>query len=849
MIKSAIFDIKQVVMQCPLFISFIIWVLVSANVTAQYTETINTNRPGTSQGAFSVGKNVVQFETGLVLGSERHDLFNNKTNTSEFQYNIRVGLLKEQLEFGLEGSYLRLNSDDRIGNDSGITRKGFPFNALGVKYLIYDPYKFKRERSANILSWNANRKFQWKKLIPAVSAYAAANFTSSTGDLSFQNNPDNRATEVQPNITPKFVISAHNVWSERLVFIANLVSRNLGSEFPEIRFITTTTYNYNSFLSFFGEYEAVSSKVYKDHLLKAGGAFLLTKDLQFDMRILGNFKNTPSIFNVAFGASYRLDYHKNTDNEYIDTGENYDAKKYVALIKKDIESGHLDKSVLTGELQSVIDEDVIIERFSGVDLESFAQEEEEEEEFDEEFDEDIEEEDTRIRWWQIGKKRRLRKKAFSDTLSTKSLAGTGGRRSDFLDDDFIKQKQAEITPAERTAEELAELEFRREEEENKKKKRLFGKNSKANEIYVDKITGDSIPPPDYSSMSKKERKIAEKRHKELFELDELGLEDLDLEGFADSIEEEQNTRDVEKARKKKEKAARKLAKKEKKRNKKDAFLYENEDDEPAFEGEEIKDPNPVIQNKLPEENFNESDEEEFDLEKALKEDKELQKLEAEIAREEEKERKRLEKEAAKNAKLEAELEKRNARQSEEKTKESQKQLEQEKKRLEENKLAKEKAAQLKEEKSRNEGNAKELKRLKEEQLAEEIKLKETARNKQVEEEKQREKEEALKRAAQQRLEEENKRAQLRKEAEQQRNIKEASKKQAKLEAEKQKTLEERNKKKQKEAKLEAEKALKAERDGKQKEAAVIKKSKTTKTSKKKKKSKFDEIEDEEEEEF
>ncbi len=791
MIKSAIFDIKQVVMQCPLFISFIIWVLVSANVTAQYTETINTNRPGTSQGAFSVGKNVVQFETGLVIGSERHDLFNNKTNTSEFQYNIRVGLLKEQLEFGLEGSYLRLNSDDRIGNDSGVIRKGFPFNALGVKYLIYDPYKYKRERSTNILSWNANRKFQWKKLIPAVSAYAAANFTSSTGDLSFQNNPDNRATEVQPSITPRFVISAHNVWSERLVFIANLVSRNLGSEFPEIRFITTTTYNYNSFLSFFGEYEAVSSKVYKDHLLKAGGAFLLTKDLQFDMRILGNFKNTPSIFNVAFGASYRLDYHKNTDNEYIDTGENYDAKKYVALIKKDIESGHLDESVLTGELQSVIDEDVIIERFSGVDLESFAQEEEEEEEFDEEFDEDIEEEDTRIRWWQIGKKRRLRKKALSDTLSTKSLAGTGGRRSDFLDDDFIKQKQAEITPAERTAEELAELELRREEEENKKKKRLFGKNNKANEIYVDKITGDSIPPPDYSSMSKKERKIAQKRHKELFELDELGLENLDLEGFADSIEEEQNTRDIEKARKKKEKAARKLAKKEKKRNKKDAFLYENEDDEPAFEGEELKDSNPVIQNNSPEENFKESNEEEFDLKKALKEDKELQKLEAEIAKEEEKERKRLEKEAAKKAKLEAELEKRNARLSEEKAKESQKQQEREEKRL------------------------------KEERQAEELKLKQAVRNKQVDEKKQRKKEEELKLAEQQRLEEE-----------------------AKLEEERRKALEEANKKKQKET------ALEEEKDKKQKEAKAIKKAKTTKVAKKKKKkkSKFDEIEDSDEEE-
>ena len=33
-------------------------------LSSQYTETINSNRPGTSFGAFSVGKNVLQIETG-----------------------------------------------------------------------------------------------------------------------------------------------------------------------------------------------------------------------------------------------------------------------------------------------------------------------------------------------------------------------------------------------------------------------------------------------------------------------------------------------------------------------------------------------------------------------------------------------------------------------------------------------------------------------------------------------------------------------------------------------------------------------------------------------------------------
>ena len=46
-------------------LSFIIILLFYSSVFSQYTEVINSNRPGSSQGAFAVGRNVLQFELGV----------------------------------------------------------------------------------------------------------------------------------------------------------------------------------------------------------------------------------------------------------------------------------------------------------------------------------------------------------------------------------------------------------------------------------------------------------------------------------------------------------------------------------------------------------------------------------------------------------------------------------------------------------------------------------------------------------------------------------------------------------------------------------------------------------------
>ena len=142
-------------------------------VFAQYTETINSNRPGFSQGAFSVGKKVIQIETGFGLGKEEHRLNNTETNAFIIDYNIRYGIWKEELEISLIGAY-RSNS---ITNNTGGTNykeSNFTSNTIGAKYLFFDPYRDKELEKPNLYSWKANNSFHWRDLIPAISVYAGA---------------------------------------------------------------------------------------------------------------------------------------------------------------------------------------------------------------------------------------------------------------------------------------------------------------------------------------------------------------------------------------------------------------------------------------------------------------------------------------------------------------------------------------------------------------------------------------------------------------------------------------------------------------------------------------------------
>ena len=77
---------------------------------SQYTDQINSNRPGLSVGAFSVGKKVIQVESGFEYRNYKHKSYNNSKSVGKVSFlSLRYGFLKEQLEVIYDG-ILSLNN-------------------------------------------------------------------------------------------------------------------------------------------------------------------------------------------------------------------------------------------------------------------------------------------------------------------------------------------------------------------------------------------------------------------------------------------------------------------------------------------------------------------------------------------------------------------------------------------------------------------------------------------------------------------------------------------------------------------------------------------------------------------
>jgi hypothetical protein len=287
-----------------LFLSFFSIVIVAAQTFAQYTETINSNRPGASFGAYSVGTNVIQLETAIGLGNDTHDLLNTEKDLFFTDYALRYGLLMEELELILEGRFL--STTERVPFGSGSlesTFSNFESNAFGVKYLFFDPNKKRQQEGPNVYSYHANRKFQWKDLIPAISVYAGANFLFGDNPYMFLD---------EPSISPRLAISAQsNI--DRTVLVVNIIGDKFTTDFPSYSGIFTVTHALNKRFSIFGEYQTIISDIYADDLFRAGGAYLFNKDFQLDAFGLVNFKDTPSRWLFGIGLSYRYDrLHKDT---------------------------------------------------------------------------------------------------------------------------------------------------------------------------------------------------------------------------------------------------------------------------------------------------------------------------------------------------------------------------------------------------------------------------------------------------------------------------------------------------------------------------------------------------------
>ena len=327
--------------------TFTLCLLLCFKGFSQYTETINSNRPGSSQGAFAVGKNVLQFEMGGKISQLSHKNLKNSTiNESQLNYTIRYGFFKNKLELIINGAYNQNKSINKLINEDEIERKFLNKQTLGFKYLVFDPFKNKKWHSVSLLSWKKNRNIRLVDFIPAISVYAGVNYIPKQGysyndpfteikknaDFSIFKNPKWKISE--NTISPKASIITQNHFIGKWVLINNITLDRIGDKYPILNHTTTLTHNFkNPKWSSFFEFEMIKNDIYADNYYKFGLAFLLNRSYQFDIGVGTNIKDTPRNLFFKMGMSTRLDWY--SDEIPIDKEELKKQKKKNKKLKKD----------------------------------------------------------------------------------------------------------------------------------------------------------------------------------------------------------------------------------------------------------------------------------------------------------------------------------------------------------------------------------------------------------------------------------------------------------------------------------------------------------------------------------
>ena len=311
---------------------------------SQYTEIINSNRPGSSHGAFAVGVNVLQFESAVSGQTLKHSNLNNSEIQSlNFNYLFRYGFLNEKLEVFLDGNIITRNILDNnyLNNYStNISETLIGKQTLGFKYLFLDPFKNKKWHGENVYSWNANRKIRLVDFIPAISVIAGSSFNFDNrvqyDDLFYKLklplHPDllndnimrrNNFYYPEQTISPFVGIATQHHFKGRWVVVNNFFyeialknptwpsSLPAQTDYNKMNYLFTITYNLaNPRWSIFGEFQTFNNKVYSDEYFKFGFANLISKNSQIDFNFGGSFKTTPSYTYINVGFSQRFDWHR-----------------------------------------------------------------------------------------------------------------------------------------------------------------------------------------------------------------------------------------------------------------------------------------------------------------------------------------------------------------------------------------------------------------------------------------------------------------------------------------------------------------------------------------------------------
>lgn len=278
-------------------ISLIIVLSISLSSFSQYTEVINSKRPGFAESPFAVGSKVYQIEGGLFYQRNDNPNFFTKKKSLGMDLFLRSGFISEKLEINANFKLQKDNVLNNVVTGSTYDIGGISQFTIGAKYLFYMP-KYK-DPSKEIRSWKAKLAFDWKRLIPSVGFYAGLNTNLLSSDYK------------GPSLSPKAVILLQNDFSQDLILVTNFVGDHLTiKENRTLGYITTLTYSISPNFSMFGEHQGMFTRYTKYYEVGGGLAYLFNKDFQLGLNL-----RTDSQFDYlniygGLGLSYRIDRHK-----------------------------------------------------------------------------------------------------------------------------------------------------------------------------------------------------------------------------------------------------------------------------------------------------------------------------------------------------------------------------------------------------------------------------------------------------------------------------------------------------------------------------------------------------------
>ncbi|MDP3314221.1 transporter [Lutibacter sp.] len=266
-------------------------------VHAQYTEIINSKRPGFSESPYGVGTDVMQFESGLFYQSNASNNILVSPSSMGGELFFRYGKFKEKLEFNASVAY----QSNEINNPFGdpIYHYGVSQLTIGAKYLFYQ--KEYTDKTKEVRSWKKRMAFDKNRLIPSVGAYVGVHTNFLGKDFK------------EDGISYKGAVLLQNDFSDRLVVLTNLYADKITSLQEHYSYIVTMTYAVTQDWSFFLENQG---KFYDEfspnYQFGTGVAYLVSPNLQLDASVRSNLLEDYGNMYLSTGFSWRLDRHQDS---------------------------------------------------------------------------------------------------------------------------------------------------------------------------------------------------------------------------------------------------------------------------------------------------------------------------------------------------------------------------------------------------------------------------------------------------------------------------------------------------------------------------------------------------------